>query len=157
MILLSVIVHIHNAEPLVESCIDSLLDQDLPGYEVILVDDGSRDRSLALARQYAAAHPGVVRLYSHTPARGAEASFDRGAEKAAGQYILLVDPADTLQPNCLAAMVGVMERDGVNKLRFGAACTPPPQPDTKPGAPDATPQPPKPTLLQRIRNWFKAR
>ena len=63
---ISVIVPIYNAEKYVRLCIESILNQTYRGIELILVDDGSRDNSLAICNEYAA-HPDIpVKVFHQT-------------------------------------------------------------------------------------------
>ena len=62
---LSVIIPVYNAEPYLEKCVQSCL---APDCEIILIDDGSTDGSLALARRIAAEHPGITLEQNPAPA-----------------------------------------------------------------------------------------
>ena len=60
--LISVIVPVYNAEKYIEKCVASIRAQTYRNLEIILVDDGSTDRTGQLADQYARAYPDVVRV-----------------------------------------------------------------------------------------------
>ena len=85
---LSIIVPVYNAEKWLRRCVDSLLNQELPsdGYEIILVDDGSKDGSPEICDDYAAAHTGLVHVI-HQPNGGV--SMARNAALDVGDFALL--------------------------------------------------------------------
>lgn len=99
-------------------CIDSLLDQDIPAedYEIILVDDGSPDRDLEIARDYASRHSNI-RVISH-PNKGLAGARNTGVEAAEGQYLRFVDPDDYIERGCLKALLDRMDEENLDMLRF---------------------------------------
>ena len=58
---LSIVVPVYNVEAYLHQCVDSLLQQTVPAYEIILVDDGSKDNSGAICDEYAAKYPELVK------------------------------------------------------------------------------------------------
>ena len=60
--MLTLIVPVYNKEQYLPRCVDALLAQTSRDYEVLLIDDGSTDRSSLICDGYAAAHPGSVRV-----------------------------------------------------------------------------------------------
>ena len=121
---LSIIVPIYNVAPYLRNCVDSLLAQDISGYEIILVDDGSTDNSGAIADELAHAFrlsPLASRLQMnviHQPNAGLSAARNTGIAAATGDYIMFVDSDDYLQPNALGALMEQVERDNLDVLRF---------------------------------------
>lgn len=95
--LISVIVPIYNAEKSLENCIQSILSQTYNNFELILIDDGSKDNSLSICKQMADndARISVV----HQDNAGASAARNRGLEIAHGEWIVFVDSDDTVKPN----------------------------------------------------------
>lgn len=104
--LLSIIVPVYNAEKWLRRCVDSLLDQELPreDYEIILVDDGSKDASPQICDEYAAAYSGLVRVI-HQPNGGVSMARNAGLDAAVGEYVMFVDADDYIDPNCLHRIV----------------------------------------------------
>ena len=121
--MISIIIPIFNAEQYLNNCLDSLLHQSEKELQVIMVDDGSTDGSLALAKSIAAAHP-TVELYEQSHA-GQSAARNLGLKHAKGEYVAFVDADDAIaQDWCekhLAAIKGVdyvqsgYTRNGVQK------------------------------------------
>ena len=99
----SIIVPIYKAEAYLCRCVDSLLAQTLTDFEVVLVDDGSPDRSGEICDEYAE-HDNRIRVI-HQPNGGVSAARQRGVEKAKGEWICFVDADDALPLNALCIML----------------------------------------------------
>lgn len=115
---LSVIVPIYNVEKYLRKCVDSLLQQDLSPdeYEIILVDDGSPDQCGVICEEYSDRFPQVKVI--HRENGGLSAARNSGIETTNGQYVQFVDPDDYLEPNVLKTLVGKMDADHLDILRF---------------------------------------
>ena len=100
----SVIIPCYNAAPYILATIESVLAQDLPGMEVIVVDDGSSDGSVALVR---AAYP-QVRVEPQANA-GVATARNTGLRLARGEWIAFVDADDIWLPGKLAAQLQLMQ------------------------------------------------
>ncbi|MCD8232305.1 MAG: glycosyltransferase [Clostridiales bacterium] len=90
--MISVIVPVYNIEKHISQCIDSLLTQTMRDLEILLIDDGSTDRSGEICRCYAASHENI--RYFHQENRGVSAARNFGLSHAAGKWILFVDGDD---------------------------------------------------------------
>ena len=114
---LSVIVPIYNVENYLRECIDSILDQDVDGMEVILVDDGSMDGSGAICDEYAEKDQCVTVV--HMENGGPASARNVGLDLACGQYIAFVDSDDYLLPNAYSPNLEYMEKHpDVDCLQF---------------------------------------
>ena len=118
MIKLSIIVPIYGVEHYLRKCVDSLLAQDLSSskYEIILVDDESPDACPQICDEYAAAHDNIRVV--HRENGGLSAARNSGIEIAQGEYLMFVDSDDYLQPNVLGALIGQMEEQRLDVLRY---------------------------------------
>lgn len=98
----SVIIPVYNAEATIAKCLDSFLAQTLVGWELVLVDDGSTDRSGAMCDKYAniKSENGIVRVI-HRANGGVSAARQTGLETASGEYIIHADPDDWVEPMML--------------------------------------------------------
>ena len=95
MVSVSVIIPVYNAETYLSSCVDSVLRQTLDKVEVIIVNDGSTDGSMALCREKYGANPNV-RLIDMERNMGPAAARNRGMREASGEYIAFVDSDDAV-------------------------------------------------------------
>lgn len=105
---LSVIVPIYNAEKYLERCVDSILRQEEKSIEVILVDDGSSDRSPSICDRYGQKHANVVVI--HKANSGVSAARNDGIAVAQGDYIGFVDADDWIEPNMFLCLLEEAEK-----------------------------------------------
>jgi|GEM_PF-4166563 len=92
---LSVVIPAYNEEEIIEECLDSVLNQiEPPTYEVVVVDDGSADRTPTILDTYSDRHENVRVLHNETN-RGIVPTFNRGCEAARGEFLCFTG-ADTL-------------------------------------------------------------
>ncbi len=96
--LVSILIPAYNAGPWIGEAIESALAQTWPHTEVIVVDDGSRDDTLAVAKCFASDR---VRILSHANC-GASRTRNRALESARGDYIQWLDADDVLTPEKVA-------------------------------------------------------
>lgn len=88
----SIIVPVYNAEKYIEACVESLLEQTYTNLEIILVDDGSLDRTEEIIASAYGSHPQIV--YIKKQNEGASAARNTGLKLASGGYITFVDADD---------------------------------------------------------------
>lgn len=96
-LLLSVIVPVYNMAGRLGACIDSLLAQELPDFELILVDDGSTDASPEICRKYREEHPERITFLTG-PNGGVSVARNRGLDVARGEWVAFCDSDDRVQP-----------------------------------------------------------
>ncbi len=123
MIKISFIIPIYNVEKYLRKCVESLLAQDYENYEIILVDDGSMDRSGAICDEYSSPSPitynqsPLIRVI-HQENRGLSAARNAGLKVAKGEYVCFVDSDDYWEPNLLGGLMKQIERENLDVLRF---------------------------------------
>lgn len=98
--MISVIVPIYNVERYVEKCLDSVLSQDFSDFEVVLVDDGSTDKSSAICQDYAFRNSKIK--YFRKENGGLSSARNYGLDVSAGQYITFIDSDDYLDSRYLS-------------------------------------------------------
>lgn len=109
----SIIVPVYKTEKYLASCMDSILHQDYPNLEVILVDDGSPDNCPTLCDEYAAEYSFIRVL--HQTNQGAGASRNAGIDIATGKYVCFVDSDDCLDgTHSIAALVQCAEAENAD-------------------------------------------
>ena len=114
--MISFIIPIYNAEPYLVRCIHSVLKQTTSEpLQVILVDDGSTDNSLAIAQEAAREEKRIVVL--RQPHAGQSAARNLGLKHAQGEYVAFVDADDTIAPDWCEKHVEAIE--GVDYVQSG--------------------------------------
>lgn len=106
---LSIIIPIFNGEEYLHRCIDSVLSQKYTDYELILIDDGSKDNSLSICNEYAELDNRIV-VY-HKENQGLVAARKSGLSLAKGEYIGFVDCDDFIEENMYLDLMYIAEKD----------------------------------------------
>ena len=105
----SVICPVYNAERFLGRCVDSVLSQTLPDFELILVDDGSTDGSGMICDEYASADSRVKVI--HKGNGGVSSARQAGMESASGEYFIHIDSDDWVDRGLLERMYGTALRE----------------------------------------------
>ena len=100
---ISVIVPVYQAEKYLHRCVDSILAQTFTDFEVLLIDDGSRDNSGEICDEYAAID-NRIRVF-HIANSGAGAARMFGVKQAVGRWVMFVDSDDTLPVSAVQDLV----------------------------------------------------
>lgn len=95
--LFSIIVPVYNVENYIRRCVDSLIEQTYRNVEIILVDDGSPDRSPRICDEYAQRDDRITVI--HKPNGGLSDARNAGLLRASGEYVLFVDSDDSISPD----------------------------------------------------------
>ncbi len=121
--LVSILVGFLDAERFIEETIASVFDQTLGDWELILVDDGSSDRSSSVAQRYAAENPERVHYLTHEGHRnrGVCASRNLALSRARGRFVAILDADDVWLPQKLAQQVEILNGHPRAGMVFGAA------------------------------------
>ena len=99
----SIIVPVYNVEKYLKRCVDSLIEQSYKNLEIILVDDGSKDNSFSICKEYES-KDSRVRIF-HKENEGLGLTRNYGIEKSTGEYITFVDSDDYLTLDAVETMV----------------------------------------------------
>ncbi len=94
--LISVILTVYNAQPFLDRCIQSILNQSYKEIELIIIDDGSTDNSYSICTTYRL-QDSRVKLF-HQANMGVSCARNRGIKEAKGEYLAFVDSDDYLHP-----------------------------------------------------------
>ncbi len=95
---ISVIMGIYNCEKTLEESIDSLLDQTYKNFELIMCDDGSKDKTYDIAKQYEKKYPEIIHVYKNTKNMGLNYTLNKCLKYAKGKYIARQDGDDISLP-----------------------------------------------------------
>lgn len=106
---ISIIVPIYNAQKTLERCIDSILKQDYSDFELLLINDGSKDESGKICDAYAE-QDSRVRVI-HKENSGVSASRNLALKEAKGEYLQFLDADDWITPNATRLLVESLEQN----------------------------------------------
>lgn len=109
--LISIITPNFNKAPFLEACIHSVLNQDYPHWELLIIDDHSTDNSWSIIEKFAAQDTRIKPFQNHQSLKGGSAARNLGITQAQGNYIVFLDSDDLLAPFCLSQRVNYMERN----------------------------------------------
>ncbi len=123
MIKLSVIIPIYKVENYIIECLESICCQLVEGVEVILVNDGTPDNSMLIAREY------ISKKYNHLVEQfifidqenqGQSVARNVALKKATGEYIFFLDSDDKIQPRALRKIIEIIDEYAPDVLNFNA-------------------------------------
>lgn len=90
--LVSILIPVYNTEEFLPKCLDSIVNQTYPNLQVVIIDDGSKDKSLCIAQKYAKQYP-YIEVY-HQKNQGVASTRNNLLDKVKGDYVLFVDSDD---------------------------------------------------------------
>lgn len=102
----SILIPAYNAEHFVGAALQSALEQTWPHTEIILVDDGSKDETVAVAKRFEGSKVKIVRQEN----RGAAAARNTALREAQGDFIQYLDADDLLSPDKIREQLEILER-----------------------------------------------
>lgn len=126
--MISIIIPIFNAEKELNRMLQSIQNQSVTEYEVIMIDDGSRDKSAEICKKFASHDTRFQYYYQEN--KGVSTARNNGLKKARGEYITFVDADDEIDSNYLEVLMNlcqhsdivvcdvVVEYNGMEKKRF---------------------------------------
>ena len=115
----SIVIPVYNAAAFLSRCLESIISQWDKDTEVILVNDGSKDNSLAVCKEYACRYSNIFVVDQKN--QGVGAARNHGIEVAQGEYIMLMDADDFYNDNSLQKLFQIMrDHDDVDVFRFGS-------------------------------------
>ena len=114
---ISVLVPVFNVEAYVAECIESVVNQTHKDFELILVNDGSTDRSQAICAQYVLHHPGKIRSIS-TENKGPLHARSKAIEAATGDILVFLDGDDCLRNDALEQIAGCFHVHSCDMVLF---------------------------------------
>ena len=113
----SIIVPVYNSEKSLDRCIQSVQNQSLKDFQLILVNDGSEDRSLEICNQYAI-HDSRITVISQKNS-GVTSARNTGLNNAAGEYIAFLDSDDYVDNSMYKTMVNVINDKNADIVTCG--------------------------------------
>lgn len=116
--LVSVIIPAYNKERHISACLESVIRQDLPDLEVILVDDASNDSTAEISRDILGSCGRNYSIITHSTNMGVSCARNTGLDVAEGKYIWFCDADDIAGENLASVLSGLAEKYGCD-ISFG--------------------------------------
>jgi len=101
--ILSIIIPVYNVELYLKNCLDSILNQNINNYEIILINDGSTDNSSIICDEYVNKYSNIKVI--HKSNGGSSDARNNGLKIAKGKYILFIDSDDFIEPESLKNII----------------------------------------------------
>lgn len=105
---ISVIIPVYNGEATIGRACRSVLEQDYPNVELILVDDGSKDGTSMVLEELAETHSNVIPVRQENG--GVSKARNTGLDRATGEYLMFLDADDELMPGILTNLLELMDK-----------------------------------------------
>ncbi len=105
---ISVIIPIYNNEKYIARCIDSVLNTGYDNLEIICINDGSKDGTLSVLREYEEKYDSVKVI--DTPNGGVSKARNLGIEKACGDFITFLDSDDWIHPQFFNTLLSIQKK-----------------------------------------------
>src|SRR5690625_237459 len=116
--LLSLIIPVYNVKEYLKECINSVLNQTYKNIEIIVINDGSTDKSLEILERYSLENKNITVISQKN--LGQSVARNRGVQQATGKYIYFLDADDYILPEALEHLVEKMEENELDLCRFSA-------------------------------------
>ena len=116
--LLSVVIPVYHVENYIRQCLDSVLTQTYTNMEIMIVDDGGKDGSLAICQEYARIDE-RIRIISQENG-GLSKARNVGVQHSTASYITFIDSDDFIHPKMFETMMKLMQENGVDIVSCGS-------------------------------------
>lgn len=98
----SIIIPVYNVDKYLSQCLDSILGQSFGNYELILINDGSKDKSLNICQNYRKKDDRIILINQEN--QGPSSARNKGLNSARGKYVMFIDSDDWIEPNSLQTL-----------------------------------------------------
>lgn len=115
--IISIIIPVYNVEQFLRECLDSVVNQTLRNIEIICVNDGSTDKSLAILEEYRKKDSRITVISQEN--RGPSAARNRGMQHARGEYIYFIDSDDYIELDALEKASQIATKNHLDVILFG--------------------------------------
>lgn len=110
--MISIIIPVYNVETYLEECVNSILIQDFSDWEILLIDDGSTDKSASIADSLAESDSRI--FCYHFENGGLSVARNRGLDIAKGDLVMFIDSDDMLYPGALGNLSECLKKENVD-------------------------------------------
>lgn len=115
--MISIIVPVYNAEQTLNDCIESAISQTYNDIEIVLIDDGSKDKSLDICNKWGN-QDGRIKVI-HKENGGVSSARNMGLEVAQGDYVMMLDSDDQLTPDTCEVLMSYQDKENADCIIFG--------------------------------------
>ena len=114
---ITIIVPVYNTESFLHKCINSILSQSYTNFELLLINDGSSDKSGEICDKFALKDD-RIKVF-HKKNGGVSSSRNLGINNAQGKWIMFIDSDDEITHNCLELCINKTNKGPVDLIEFG--------------------------------------
>ncbi len=114
----SIIVPVYNAENSIRRCVDSVLAQSSKEWELLLINDGSKDSSEKIIFELQDAHPDRIRAFTQKNS-GVTKTRERGIKEAVGEFVMFLDNDDYLDHDYVETLLSAAEKEKADLVICG--------------------------------------
>lgn len=120
--MISIIIPVYNAENFLRNCIESVVAQTFKDWEMVLVNDGSKDGSLAICEEYAEKDKRIRVINKQNG--GPSSARNIGVREAQGEYVFFLDADDTITPDCIELLYGLAKQHDADYVqgKYQSSC-----------------------------------
>lgn len=112
---ISIIVPVYNGEMYIKKCIDSLINQTYKNIEIIIINDGSTDKTMNICKTYSDKRIILINNSNH----GVSYSRNEGIKKSKGDYITFIDADDWIEKDCIEKNINILQKyKNLDVLRY---------------------------------------
>lgn len=112
---ISIIIPVYRAERTIAKCIESVLQNSYPDYEIIIISDGAIDNSWEILEQYREKYPNKIRIFKQEN-QGVAKTRNTGIDYATGKYVMFIDGDDWIEEDYLQKFVAEIETKDLNMV-----------------------------------------
>ena len=105
--LITVIINVYNGEKFINKCLDSIINQTYKNLEILIINDGSTDKTLSIIKKYKDKR---IRIIS-TENKGLSVSRNIGIENASGDYLYFIDSDDYIEPDTIEYLYNLCKKN----------------------------------------------
>ena len=118
----SIIIPVYNAEKFLRNCVESVISQTFKDWEMVLVNDGSKDGSLTICEEYAGKDKRIRVLNKANG--GPSSARNIGMREAQGEYVFFLDADDTITPDCIELLYGLAKQHDADYVqgKYQSSC-----------------------------------
>ena len=117
--LVSIIMPVYNCERILSESIESVISQSYKNWELLIVDDGSKDKSVSIIESYARKDSRIRLFKNETEEHGPGIARNYGIERISGKYTYFIDADDWIEKELLQDTVSLAEKTDADIVPFG--------------------------------------